>query len=74
MIVSTKYIEKFAQLQIVKHVPDGIDPLYHINTRKEVYEMVLKILNNKKEAKLSYIKMLIMDYKSLLGAKFTLLN
>lgn len=74
MIVSTKYIEKFIQLQIVKHVPDGIDPLYHINARKEVYEMVLKILNNKKEAKLSYIKMLITDYKSLLGAKYTLLN
>jgi hypothetical protein len=36
--------------------------------------MVLKLVASKQEAKLSYIKMLIQDYKSILGAKYTLLN
>jgi hypothetical protein len=71
---TTTYITSFIKLQIIKYVPQGIDPLYHVDARKVVEEMVLKIIVSKQELKLSYIKMLIQDYKSILGAKYTLLN
>ena len=73
-MVTTTYITSFIKLQIEKYIPQGIDPLYHVDTRKVVEEMVLKIIISKQELKLSYIKMLIQDYKSILGAKYTLLN
>ena len=71
---TTTYITSFIKLQIIKYVPQGIDPLYHVDARKVVEEMVLRIIVSKQELKLSYIKMLIQDYKSILGAKYTLLN
>jgi hypothetical protein len=71
---TTSNIQGFIKLQIAKHIPAGIDPLYHIDVRKVVYEMVLKMITSKQQVRLSYIKMLIKDYKSLLGAKYTLLN
>ena len=71
---TTTYITSFIKLQIIKYIPQGIDPLYHVDARKVVEEMVLKIIVSKQELKLSYIKMLIQDYKSILGAKYTLLN
>lgn len=73
-MITTSYIHGFIKLQIVKHIPEGIDPLYHVDARQVIYKMVLKLVASKQEAKLSYIKMLIQDYKSILGAKYTLLN
>ena len=74
-MITTNYIQKFIQLNVVKYVPDGIHPLYHINTRKEVYSLVIRmVLNKPNEVKLSYIKMLIVDYKEILNAKFSTLN
>ena len=74
-MVTTNYIQKFIQLNVVKYVSDGIHPLYYINTRKEVYSLVIRmVLNKPNEVKLSYIKMLIVDYKEILNAKFSTLN
>ena len=73
-MMTTDYIQAYIKSTIEKNIPKGIDSLYHIDAQKEVYEMVLKLVCNKKEAKLSYINMLIQDYKSMLAAKFTLLN
>lgn len=74
-MITTDYIHKFIQLQIEKYVPEGIHPLYHVDARKEVREMILKLIKNKQmPLKLSYIKLVIMDYKEILDAKFSLLN
>lgn len=74
-MITTEYIHKFIHHQIEKYVPEGIHPLYHIDARKEVMEMVLKLIKNKQmPIKLSYIKLVIMDYKEILDAKFSLLN
>ena len=73
-MMTTDYIQTYIRSTIEKNIAKGIDPLYHIDIQKEVYEMVLKLICNKKEAKLSYIDMLIQDYKSMLAAKFTILN
>lgn len=74
-MITTEYIHKFIQLNIEKYVPAGIHPLYHIDARKEVMDMVLKLIKNKQmPVKLSYIKLVIMDYKEILDAKFSLLN
>ena len=72
--MTTEDLQVYIKQVIETTVPKGIDPLYHVDAQKEVYEMVLKLVCSKKEAKLSYIKMLIQDYKSMLAAKFTLLN
>lgn len=73
-MITTSYIHGFIKLQIIKYIPEGIDPLYHVDARKVIYKMLLKIIASKQEAKLSYIKMLIQNYKNLLGSKYTLLN
>jgi hypothetical protein len=72
--MTANFTQAYIKSAIEKNIPKGIDSLYHIDAQKEVYEIVLKLVCNKKEAKLSYINLLIQDYKSLLAAKFTLLN
>lgn len=71
----TDYTQKFIQLQIIKHVPDGIDPFLHINLRKEMYKILISsIESGKLSSKLSIIKLIIVDHKYYLWEKYSILN
>jgi len=71
----TEYTQKFIQLQIVKYIPEGIDPYLHINSRKEIYNILSQGLKSGHiPHKLSVIKLFIIGYKDILWTKFSTLN
>jgi hypothetical protein len=53
-MITTSYIHGFIKLQIVKHIPEGIDPLYHVDARKVIYEMVLKLVASTRSKTIIY--------------------
>ena len=74
-MVTTEYIHKFINHTIEKHVPKGIDPILHIDARAEIKSVIMQLLkNNQLSLKLSYIKLVIMDYREILHAKYSVLN
>jgi hypothetical protein len=74
-MITTDYIHKFIDHTINKYIPEGIDPLFHINIRKEIKLLLLQLLKNEQiPLKLSYIKLVIIDYKKILSAKYSTLN
>ena len=74
-MITTEYIHKFIDHTIIKYVPEGIDPILHINARVEIRSIIMKLLKNKQlPLKLSSIKLIIMDYKKILHVKYSVLN
>jgi hypothetical protein len=74
-MITTEYIHKFIDHTIIKYVPEGIDPILHVNARVEIRSVIMKLLKNKQlPLKLSSIKLIIMDYKEILHAKYSVLN
>ena len=74
-MMTTEYIHKFIDHTIIKHVPEGIDPILHVNARTEIRSVIMKLLKNKQlPLKLSSIKLIIVDYKEILHAKYSILN
>lgn len=74
-MITTEYIHKFIDHTINKYIPEGIDPIFHINARKETKNIILQLIKNDQvPLKLSYIKLIIMDYKEMLNAKYSVLN
>jgi len=73
--MTTEYIHKFIDHSIIKYIPEGIDPILHINARVEIRSIITQLLKNKQlPLKLSYIKLVIMDYKEVLHVKYSILN
>lgn len=73
--MTAEYINKFIDHTIEKYVPKGIDPILHINTRKEIKSVLLQLIkNNQIPLKLSYIKLIIIDYREILSVKYSILN
>ena len=73
--MTAEYINKFIDHTINKYVPEGIDPILHINARKETKSVLLQLIkNNQIPLKLSYIKLVIVGYKEILSAKYSILN
>lgn len=74
-MITTEYINKFINHTIIKHIPEGIDPVFHIDARKETKSIIMQLLKNEQlPLKLSYIKLIIIDYKEILYAKYAILN
>jgi len=74
-MVTTEYIHKFIDHTIIKYVPEGIDPILHVNARVEIRSVIMKLLKqNQLPLKLSLIKLVIIDYKEILHAKYSVLN
>lgn len=74
-MITTEYIHKFIDHTIIKYIPEGIDPILHINARVEIRSIIMKLLKNKQlPLKLSSIKLIIMDYKKILHVKYSVLN
>jgi len=74
-MMTTEYIHKFIDHSIIKYIPEGIDPILHINARVEIRSIITQLLKNKQlPLKLSYIKLVIMDYKEVLHVKYSILN
>ena len=42
-MITTDYIHKFIDHTINKYIPEGIDPLFHINIRKEIKLLLLQL-------------------------------
>jgi len=73
--MTAEYIHKFIDHSIIKYIPEGIDPILHINARVEIRSIITQLLKNKQlPLKLSYIKLVIMDYKEVLHVKYSILN
>lgn len=74
-VITTEYIQKFIKHQIIKFIPEGIDPILHIDARKEMYKVLTQLIQKGQiPLKLSMIKLVIMDYKEMLWAKYSVLN
>jgi hypothetical protein len=74
-MITTEYIHKFIDHTIIKYVPEGIDPILHINPRNEIKSVIIQLLKNKQlPLKLSSIKLIITDYKEILYIKYSILN
>jgi hypothetical protein len=74
-MITTDYINKFIDHTIIKYIPEGIDPMLHINPRKEIKLVIMKLLKDKQlPLKLSSIKLVIMGYKEILYTKYSILN
>lgn len=74
-MITTEYIHKFIDYTIIKYIPEGINPILHINARVEIRSVIMKLLKNKQlPLKLSSIKLIIIDYKEILHAKYSVLN
>lgn len=43
-MITTEYIHKFIDHTIIKYVPEGIDPILHINARVEIRSIIMKLL------------------------------
>lgn len=74
-MITTEYIHKFIDHTIIKYVPEGIDPILHVNARVEIRSVIMKLLKqNQLLLKLSLIKLIIIDYKEILYIKYSVLN
>ncbi len=74
-MITTEYIHKFIDHNIIKYVPEGIDPILHVNARVEIRSVIMKLLKqNQLPLKLSSIKLVIIDYKEILHTKYSMLN
>jgi hypothetical protein len=74
-MITTDYINKFIDHTITKYIPEGIDPILHINPRNEIKSVIIQLLKNKQlPLKLSSIKLIITDYKEILYIKYSILN
>ena len=71
----TEYLEKFLIKMITHYVPDGIDPILHVNCRAHMFEIISKLIKEEKiPPKLAVIKYLCMNYKETLCSKLSTLN
>ena len=74
-VITTEYIQKFIRFQIIKFIPEGIDPILHIDARKEMYKVLTQLIQKGQvPLRLSMIKLIIMGYKEMLWAKYSVLN
>jgi hypothetical protein len=74
-VITTEYIQKFIRFQIIKFIPEGIDPILHIDARTEMYKVLTQLIQKRQiPLKLSMIKLVIIDYKEMLWAKYSILN
>jgi hypothetical protein len=74
-MVVTKYIDRFINNLINKHIPEGIDPLLHVNSRDEIRKLILHTLQHKNyPLRLSHIKWVIINYKKILYNNLSVLN
>ena len=44
----TEYLEKFVIKQIEHYIPDGVDPLIHINCRAFIYDLIETLVEEQK--------------------------
>ena len=71
----TDYLEKFLIKMIKHYVPDGIDPMIHVNCRAHMFEIISNLIKEEKiPPKLAVIKYLCMNYKETLYSKLSTLN
>ena len=71
----TDYLEKFIIKQIKYYIPEGIDPILHINCRAHMFEIISNLIKEKKiPPKLVVIKYLCMNYKETIYSKLSVLN
>jgi len=71
----TEYLEKFVIKQIEHYIPDGVDPLIHVNCRALMYEIIETLIEEQKiPPKLVVIKYLCMNYKETIYSKLSVLN
>jgi hypothetical protein len=60
----TDYLEKFVIKQIEYYIPEGIDPVLHINCRAFMYDLIDSLIEDGKiPPKLAVIKYLCLNYK-----------
>jgi hypothetical protein len=71
----TSYLEKYVIKQIEHYIPEGIDPLLHINCRAFMYDIIETLVEEQKiPPKLVVIKYLCMNYKETIYSKLSVLN
>jgi len=74
MIIS-EYLDKFIIKMVEKYVPEGVDPMLHINTRAFMYDLITTLIEEEKvPPKLAIIKYLLMNYKQMIYSKLSVLN
>jgi hypothetical protein len=71
----TDYLQKFVIKQIEHYIPEGVDPLLHINCRAFMYDLIETFIEEKKiPPKLAVIKYLLLNYKQIIESKLSVLN
>lgn len=71
----TNYLQKFVIKQIEHYIPEGVDPLLHINCRAFMYDLIETLIEEKKiPPKLAVIKYLLLNYKQTIESKLSVLN
>ena len=71
----TDYLQKFVIKQIEHYIPEGIDPMLHINCRAFMYDLIETLVEEKKiPPKLAVIKYLLLNYKQIIESKLSVLN
>jgi hypothetical protein len=71
----TAYLDKFVSKMISHYIPEGIDELTHINSREFMYDLIMTLLEEEKiPLKLSTIKYLLINYKTIINSKLSVLN
>lgn len=71
----TDYLQKFVIKQIEHYIPEGVDPLLHINCRAFMYDLIETLIEEKKiPPKLAVIKYLLLNYKQIIESKLSVLN
>lgn len=71
----TDYLQKFVIKQIEHYIPEGVDPLLHINCRAFMYDLIETLIEEKKiPPKLAVIKYLLLNYKQTIESKLSVLN
>lgn len=71
----TDYLQKFVIKQIEHYIPEGVDPMLHINCRAFMYDLIETLIEEKKiPPKLAVIKYLLLNYKQTIESKLSVLN
>lgn len=71
----TDYLQKFVIKQIEHYIPEGVDPMLHINCRAFMYDLIETLIEEKKiPPKLAVIKYLLLNYKQIIESKLSVLN
>lgn len=71
----TDYLQKFVIKQIEHYIPEGVDPLLHINCRAFMYDLIETLIEEEKvPPKLAVIKYLLLNYKQIIESKLSVLN